>query len=54
MVFAINYLSQNGNNEQIEWITDGDGSWTADSVAECFRRRFPNATLLSCTLLCSA
>lgn len=31
--------------EELEWITDS--SWTKERTLECFRKRFPHATILS-------
>lgn len=49
MVFLITYQSQFGHHEHLEWFADS--SSTVASITECFRRRFPTATLLSCTIL---
>lgn len=51
MVVLISYQSQLGEREELEWVTDGDGSWTVESIVKCFRRRYPTATFLSCLQL---
>jgi len=49
MIFLITYSDTIGLHHELEWITDGDGSWTVESITRCFRRRYPAATLLSCS-----
>ena len=47
MVVRISYINQLGERHELEWITDGDGTWTVERTVAVFKERHPDATFLA-------